>query len=108
MFRSALSQKCAGFALCYFKSYTIPNGRTLYMEDLYVRAAHRSHGLGRQLVEHVQQFGRANGCYQLEFQVMRWNPAVAFYERLGAVDMTASRGWHQFRVHGDALRALAN
>lgn len=97
-----------GYSLCYFKGYDIDGSRVLYMEDVYVRQAYRSGGIGEQLIAFVESYARSQGCCRLEFQVLRWNPAARLYRRIGAVDLTESDGWHQYRVAGDALVALAN
>jgi RimJ/RimL family protein N-acetyltransferase len=45
------------------------------------------------------------GCGRFEWSVLDWNePAIRFYERLGAVAMDE---WTVFRVSGDALEELA-
>lgn len=101
------SGEVIGFALSYFKSYTIPGSRVLYMEDLYVRSSHRNKGVGTKLFDIVELFARESGCCRLEFQVLRWNPATTLYKRMQAVDLTESDGWHQYRLTGDALTTLA-
>lgn len=45
------------------------------------------------------------GYARFEWQVLDWNePAIAFYDRLGAATMGE---WLTRRLDGDALRALA-
>ena len=77
-----------GFAL-YFHNYSTFLGRKgLYLEDLFVRPAHRRRGCGR-----------------FEWMALDWNePALDFYRQLGASEMSE---WRLLRVTGDALARLA-
>jgi ribosomal protein S18 acetylase RimI-like enzyme len=53
----------------------------------------------------VARLARDRGCARLELSVLDWNPARAFYERLGMRHMAT---WLPYRVDGDALDALAD
>ena len=73
-----------GYVTCFFTYYTW-TGKSLYMDDLYVRPEYRGQGLGSRLVGEAIAFARENGCHKLRWQVSGWNtPAVGFYESLGA------------------------
>lgn len=73
-----------GYATCFFAYYTW-TGKSLYMDDLYIRPEYRGRGLGSRLMEEVIGFARANGCHKLRWQVSNWNiPAIGFYRALGA------------------------
>lgn len=95
----------AGFAL-FFTNFSTFLGRSgIYLEDLFVRPAHRRHGIGRALLAHLAQLATARGCGRLEWAVLDWNePAIQFYRELGARPMDE---WTVFRVTDDALAALA-
>lgn len=55
-----------------------------YVSMVYVDAAHRSHGLGRQLLEHGVEAARAKGMRLLRLSVSLTNVrAIMFYTRLG-------------------------
>ena len=94
----------AGFAL-FFPNYSTFAGRPgIYLEDLYVRPAARGKGVGRDLLAHLAALAVERGCARLEWAVLDWNrPAIAFYEKLGAVPM---HDWTVFRVSGEPLRRL--
>ena len=50
-------------------------------------------------------FAFERGCVRLDWAVLEWNqPAMEFYERLGA---RRHGGWHAYQLAGDDLRALA-
>ena len=57
---------------------------TLYIDDICVDEAARGQGAGRALYEHILEYARARGCYNVTLNVWRCNPgAMRFYERLG-------------------------
>lgn len=94
-----------GFAL-YFTNFSTFLGRPgLYLEDLYVRPAHRGRGLGKALLAHLGALAVARGCGRFEWAVLEWNAsAIGFYERMGAQLLP---DWRICRVTGDALAAFA-
>lgn len=93
-----------GFAL-FFHNYSTFLGRAgIYLEDLFIRPQFRGHGYGKSLLQYVGQLANARGCGRFEWSVLDWNePAIRFYEHMGAVPMT---GWRIMRVTGDALRSF--
>jgi GNAT superfamily N-acetyltransferase len=94
-----------GFAL-WFHNYSTFEGRPgLYLEDLFVRPAHRGHGYGEALLRHLARLAVERDCARFEWAVLDWNEsAIRFYRKLGAVAMD---DWTVQRVSGEALRALA-
>ena len=78
-------QEIVGYAT-YFYAYFTWTGKSLYMDDLYVKESHRSRGIGTLLINNVIAFAKANGCHKLRWQVSDWNaPAIGFYKSIGAV-----------------------
>ena len=97
--------EAVGLALYFFNFSTWTGGRGVYLEDLFVRPAHRGRGLGRALFRELANVALANDCERIEWAVLDWNePALAFYRRLGATAMTQ---WTVHRLAGDPLRKLA-
>ncbi len=90
----------------YFHNFSTFLGRKgLYLEDLYVRPAHRRRGYGRAMLLRVARIAFERNCARLEWSVLDWNePAISFYERLGA---TIMHEWKLTRVTGSALEKLA-
>lgn len=74
-----------GFAL-FFKTYsTFLTKPGLYLEDIFVREAYRSQGIGKALLKAVAQIAQERGYGRLEWSVLDWNEsAIAFYEKMGA------------------------
>ena len=121
-----------GYAL-YFFVYSTWQGKSLYLEDVYVQPAHRKRGIGsaffhslaQVIAFHQRDFRRMRlkclspvglvlkaalkeDCQLLNFSVLNWNqPSIDFYKSLGAVDLTGEEGWHSFRLHRPQIEKLA-
>ena len=94
-----------GFALYFFSYSTWVGRKCLYLEDLFVKPAHRGKGAGIALMKTLAREAIAKECRRFVWQVLDWNePAVAFYERLGA---QVQREWLHVRLEGPALILLA-
>ncbi len=96
--------KPAGFALFFHNFSTWQGRRGLYVEDLYVAPWARRLGLGERLLRACAVIALERGCPRLDLQVLDWNPARTFYERLG---MTHQAAWLSYRASGSVLRDLA-
>lgn len=98
-------EQAVGFAL-YFHNYSTFLAKPgIYLEDLFVRPAHRGRGLGKELLARVARVAVERGCGRMEWAVLDWNaPAIAFYRSLGARPL---QEWIVNRVTGDTLQALA-
>ena len=95
----------AGFALFFHNFSTFLGRPGIYLEDLFVVPKLRGHGVGRILLSFLAKLAVERGCGRLEWWVLDWNePAIRFYERLGAKAMD---DWTVFRVTGEALEELA-
>lgn len=73
----------------------------LYLEDLFVLPEFRGRGVGKALLLDLAKLANQRGCGRMEWTVLDWNePAIAFYESIGAVRKTE---WQICRLTGDAL-----
>ena len=98
------SGKVCGFAL-YHPTYSTWQGRSLYLEDLYVQPGHRGRGVGTALLARVAAEAVRRDCARLDWSVLTWNePALHMYEHLGAYRMEE---WRRMRLSGDGLAILA-
>jgi GNAT superfamily N-acetyltransferase len=94
----------AGFALWFLNFSTFRGTHGIYLEDLFVRPAHRGSGLGRALLAELAAECVRRGYARLEWSVLDWNePSIGFYESLGAVPLD---DWTAYRLTGDTLTAL--
>lgn len=73
-----------GYVTFFFAYYTWV-GKSLYMDDLYIREKYRGKGFGTMLINKVIDFAKEEKCNRLRWQVSNWNkPAITFYESMGA------------------------
>jgi GNAT superfamily N-acetyltransferase len=92
------------FALFFTNFSTFLAQPGLYLEDLYVKPAHRGTGIGRALLTKLAGLALERGCGRFEWSVLDWNEnAIRFYQGMGA---TVMPDWRVCRVTGDALAAL--
>ena len=102
---AAVDDKPAGFAL-FFPNFSTWNGRPgLYLEDLYVSAWARRLGVGRRLMARLAAIAVERGWSRLDLQVLDWNPARGFYQRLGIAPPKTN--WLPYQITSAALRQLA-
>ena len=93
------------FALFFHNFSTFLGRPGIYIEDLYVDEPFRRRGFGSALFRYVARIAVERHCGRLEWSVLDWNePAIQFYEKLGAVAM---REWTVFRLTGNNLTELA-
>ncbi|KAK3094924.1 hypothetical protein FSP39_007931, partial [Pinctada imbricata] len=99
--------KLIGYVLYYF-TYSTWEGRSLYMEDLYVTPTWRGKGVGTQLWAYVSKVAVNKDCQRLDFTVLGWNkPSIDYYFRQGAFDLTAKEDWHMFRMKREHIEIMA-
>ena len=101
-----LGDEPVGFAL-FFHNFSTFFGRPgIYLEDLYVKPEIRGRGIGKKMLAYLADLARKRGCGRLEWWVLDWNePAVGFYQSIGAVPMDQ---WTVHRLTGEALDQLAD
>ena len=94
----------SGFAL-FFPDFSTWRGRPgIFLEDLYVREWARGRGVGRRLMARLAAIAVERDWPALHFNVLDWNPAREFYQRLG---ITTRSEWLPHRASGEILRRLA-
>jgi GNAT superfamily N-acetyltransferase len=77
-------EQVLGMANALITASTAEGGYALLLEDVIVRREHRGGGLGRQLVEHVLAWAKAEGMTRVTLLADRDNAgALDFYRRLG-------------------------
>ncbi len=73
-----------GMAL-YFYAYFTWVGKSLYLDDLYVKPEYRGHGIGSELLKKIFKLAKDEGCKRLRWQVINWNTsAIDLYNKVGA------------------------
>lgn len=100
-----LGDEPVGYALFFHNFSTFVGRKGLYLEDVYVRPAHRGLGIGKALLVELARIARDRNCGRMEWSVLDWNePSIAFYRSLGAELMD---GWTTCRLNESELLRLA-
>ncbi|HOF22124.1 MAG TPA: GNAT family N-acetyltransferase [Bacteroidales bacterium] len=74
-----------GMALFYFVYYTWV-GKSLYLDDIYIRKDFRKNRVGSALLRKVFEVAKAEDCRRIRWQVLNWNePAIEMYRSIGAL-----------------------
>jgi GNAT superfamily N-acetyltransferase len=95
-----------GYAVFFttFSSFLCAEG--VWLEDLFVRPAHRGAGVGRALLAAVAARVRERGGARLEWCALDWNElALGFYRGLGAQRLDT---WITHRLVGEPLERIAD
>ncbi len=83
-FVAEMNGEIIGMAL-YYNRYSTWKGKTIHLEDLIVKEAHRGTGAGLALYTEIIKQGKKDNVRRLEWNVLDWNePAIRFYEKSGA------------------------
>jgi GNAT superfamily N-acetyltransferase len=95
----------AGYALFFPTILSFLAQRGVWLEDLFVRPAHRRSGAGKALLAAVAARAREDGGGRLEWAALDWNKlALGFYRGVGAQTMDE---WITHRLVGEPLQRLA-
>lgn len=83
-FIAEVDQQAVGIALFFYR-YSTWKGKTLFVEDIYVRPAFRGRQIGKAFFKTLAQKAHAENCRRMFWQVLDWNEsAINFYKQLGA------------------------
>lgn len=95
-FVAEINGKVVGMALYFFAYYTWV-GKSLYLDDLYVKPEFRGQNIGKALLEKVIELAKEEGCKRMRWQVLDWNtPAIEFYKKMNA---SLSQEWVNCDLH---------
>jgi len=79
------SGEIVGMALYFFAYYTWV-GKSLYLDDIYVKESYRKKKIGSELLKKIFEVANAEDCKRVRWQVLNWNqPAIEMYAKSGAV-----------------------
>lgn len=113
LFRTLVAQtadkEVVGFAL-YYDKYSTWVGKSLWMEELYVRSEFRRRGIGKALIAGLAKKGAQKGYNRLELNCYLWNLiGIDFIKGFGAQDATAAHGLeqlHTFRFNKEQMKEI--
>jgi GNAT superfamily N-acetyltransferase len=88
--------KIVGMALYFFVYYTWV-GKSLYLDDLYVKPEYRGVNIGKALLEKIVAVAKEEKCKRMRWQVLDWNStAIEFYKKMNA---SLSQEWINCDLH---------
>jgi len=96
--------KPVGFALYTFNYSVWTAARGIFIEDIWVVPEQRRGGVARALMVALAKECVARGYKRIDLNVLDWNPARGFYEKVG---YRWIKNWLPYRLSGEALMALA-
>jgi GNAT superfamily N-acetyltransferase len=83
-FIAEVDGKVAGMALYFFAYYTWV-GKSMYLDDIFVRPKYRGLKISSKLLKKVFEVAKAEDCHRLRWQVLDWNSnAIEIYKAKGA------------------------
>jgi GNAT superfamily N-acetyltransferase len=73
-----------GMALYFFAYYTWV-GKSVYLDDIYVKKEYRRNKIGTALMKKIFEVARHENCNRVRWQVLDWNSnAIEMYRKAGA------------------------
>ena len=75
--------EAAGYLVVCFEYSLEYRGKGAWVDELFVKAAHRGRGIGTQLLDLAEDASRRAGAKVLHLEVNRGNPARELYRRRG-------------------------
>lgn len=100
------NEKPVAYALFYRFFSSFRGQVSIYLEDIYVTGNRRSLGIGERILKQIARIGKEKGTVRMDFMVLDWNePAVKFYQKLGAVMDKSER---HFKFTDEAFEKLAS
>lgn len=92
-----------GFVLYTFNYSVWTAARGIFIEDIWVVPGERRGGVARALMQGLAQECAEKGYKRIDLNVLDWNPARGFYEKIGFKWIC---NWLPYRVSGEALAKL--
>lgn len=97
--------QAVGFAVFFHNYSTFLTKPGIFVDDLFLIPEYRRQGIGTAILTHLAKIATQRNCGRIEWLVSVANePAIAFYQRLGA---SVLPDWRICRVTGLALTQLA-
>ena len=96
--------RLVGYALYHFTYSSFRTNQRMWLEDLFVEENARGTGAGENLLAAFVQDALVRGCHRVDWHVLEWNPARAFYERMGA--RRSDDGMQQYGLDAAAMKRM--
>jgi GNAT superfamily N-acetyltransferase len=96
--------RLVGYALYHHTWSSFRTNQRMWLEDLFVEESARGTGAGEALMREFVADSIARGCHRVDWHVLDWNPARAFYERMGA--RRSDDGMMQYGLDAAGMKRL--
>jgi diamine N-acetyltransferase len=78
-------KEIVGMASYFFAYYTWV-GKSLFLDDLYVKPTYRGQKIGSKLLQRIMEVAEKENCKRVRWLVSKWNEeAITFYGKIGAL-----------------------
>ena len=95
-----------GYTLFFPNFSSFRGQRGFYLDDIYVKQEYRGQAVGERMLREVARMADERGFERIDFLVLDWNrPAIAFYDKLGAVPDPDER---HYKFVDEAFRRLSS
>lgn len=93
-----------GMAL-FYNRYSTWQGKSLYLEDLYIIPEYRGFGAGMYALKWLAMYAVRTNCNRFEWQVLDWNKAaIQLYEKIGS---QLDPEWINCRLERDEIKGFS-
>lgn len=101
-----IADEIVAFAL-FFTTYSTFVGRPgLYLEDVYVKPAHRGKRIGTRILKELARISQDRNYGRMDWMVLDWNQrAIDFYEKHGA---KVQQQWRLVRTDAAGFEESSN
>lgn len=84
-FLAEANNEIVGYATCNKEPSTWTGEYFMHMDCLYLKEKARSQGIGKLLIQKIQNLAQIEGCSEIQWQTPPYNKhAISFYSKLGA------------------------
>lgn len=96
------NSEIVGYTL-YSRSYSSYEGKRFVLGDVFISAAYRGQGLGKKLMAAVCKEAIKENVKTIRFNVLKTNPSIEFYKKLGIENITETEGWQYTMMNGEDI-----
>ncbi|CAH1405967.1 unnamed protein product [Nezara viridula] len=87
----------------YSRSYSSYEGKRFVLGDIFISAPYRGQGLGKKLMSAVCKEAIKENVKTIRFNVLKTNPSIEFYKKLGIENITETEGWQYTSMKSEII-----
>lgn len=85
----------------FYNSYSTWEGKTFFLDTIFVREKHRGQGVGKRLFFHLAKYSKQTNCHRFDMHICKDNPAAGFFMKFNAVNLTETENWELFECNAE-------